>query len=173
LTNFTNSSEDPFNIVENNSTDQDRGNETNSSLSDPVWGLMQTWNGSDFWNRDNSFGRNTNTTEVTATSGPTLWEGYILAIFCLGAAVLFIMTPAWYMDRRRHMEFVGGERREARSGRRRRRRRRRRTRRQRFLDISGMIRDEEQGGLEGQGDAAALLTEEYILSMLVTRVRNK
>ncbi|CAJ1948407.1 unnamed protein product [Cylindrotheca closterium] len=168
LTNATNSSKGPFNIISNNNSTDQTGNETNSSLSGPLWGLMQEWNGSHFWNGggDDRFGRDTNTTEVTPISGPTMWEGYVLGLFCLAAALLFIMTPAWYMDRRRHMEFVGSERREARSGRRRRRRRRRR--RHRFLEISGMSQDEEQEGFEGQ-DTASSLTEEYILSMLVTR----
>mmetsp|Transcript_34168 Transcript_34168/g.82828 ORF Transcript_34168/g.82828 Transcript_34168/m.82828 type:complete len:690 (-) Transcript_34168:28-2097(-) len=192
LTNSTNStnSSNPFNyanntLPNNNTTQQvGGGNETNSTdsgISDPLWNLIQNWNGSTFWDRDNanSFGgdnNTTNTTEITPTTtpgGPTTWEGYFLGVFCLGTAMLFILAPTWYMDRRRHLDFVSRseQSREARNGRRRRRRRRRR--RQRFMDLAGMIRDEEQRRRErsvlGQDDAETLLTEEYVLSMLVTR----
>ncbi|KAL3942701.1 MAG: hypothetical protein SGBAC_003146 [Bacillariaceae sp.] len=166
FTNSTFNSSDPFNSM-NNST----ANETNSSVFDPLWGLLQNnWNHSAFGNRGGAFpaggelaNNSTDPTDITPTtleSGPiTTLEGYILGIFCLGTVMLFIFAPAWYLDQRRHLAFVGRERRDARS-RRGRRRRRQRRRLQRLL---------AQEGPPINDPPPTLLTKDYILSMLLTR----
>lgn len=166
--NSTNSS-DPW-IVHNNTNSTD--NETSNNTFDSPFDIIKNRNtSSPFWNRGGYPSPMNNTTDVMAEAGPLLtWEGYMLGIFCMGTAVLFVLAPAWYMDRRRHLEFVGRERREARSMRRRRRRRNRRQRARRYwagVLMEDMLRQQELAG----EDIPNPLTEEYILDMLVTRVR--
>ena len=84
-------------------------------------------------------------------------EGYIIGFVCLVCLILFVLTPAYYFDRRRHIEFLG-DRREVR---RRQRRRRRAIRRQR-----SRRRGRRRPPPEQPGDR-----EEYILrTLVVTKV---
>lgn len=83
-------------------------------------------------------------------------EGYIIGFVCLVCLIIFVLTPAYYFDRRRHIEFLG-DRREVRQRQRRRRRAIRRQRRRR------------RPPPEQPGDR-----EEYILrTLVVTKVIKK
>eukprot|EP00980_Cylindrotheca_fusiformis_P003965 scaffold871_cov130-Cylindrotheca_fusiformis.AAC.42 len=105
----------------------------------------------------------TNTTTVVFVERPTYWEGYVVGFVCLLVACGFVFVPTWYLDRRRHLDFVG-DRAEAR--RRRRRERRNRRRRGIFgLRPSTTAQDalsDSEGSMEGRDEA-------YIMGMLLTK----
>jgi hypothetical protein len=105
---------------------------------------------------------NTTTTVIVVNQGPIAnWEGYMMGLICFMIACGLVLAPAWYLDHRRHREFVGNERRRDERQRRRRQRVGRR-RRRRLRTLSRQISRTTSGNPEER--------ENYLPSMLVTKV---
>jgi hypothetical protein len=141
---------DEWNIT--NMTNNNNANVTNfSDFSSPPPTIDLNWS---TWNVNNTI--------IIIVQGPTDWEGYIFGLLCFTAACGFVLAPTWYLDRRRHLDFVGdrgGERR------RRRRLRRSRRRRRRIVGVATATSDGQCPPPEEPEDREA-----YIMSMLVTEV---
>lgn len=144
---------DEWNIT--NMTNNNNANVTNfSDVSSPPPTIDSNWS---TWNINT-----TNNTTIIIVQGPTNWDGYLFGLLCLTAACGFVLAPTWYLDRRRHLEFVGD-----RGGERIRRRRLRRSRRgrRRILGVATTTSDGQRPPPEEPEDREA-----YIMSMLVTEV---